>query len=396
MTTSMNDLATAIDGIHDDLVALRHHLHRYPEPGFEERETQARLRDELAACGIAARDCAGTGLVADIGHGDGPVIALRADIDCLRMTEENPELPYRSTRAGLAHMCGHDGHMAMLMGAARLLAGHGDRLPGTVRLLFQPAEEGPGGAPVMIEEGALAGVDEIYGLHNWPGFPLGTLRTVTGACMATVAIFEITVHGKGGHAAQPQQAIDPVLAAAHVVTALQSIVARNVHYQESAVISTTCVHGGEIHNVIPDTVRLTGTIRALSDPIYQLIEERIGAVATQTAAAFGARAECSFERMYPVLVNHPAATEHVLRVGRSLLGESQVTGDELPMMTAEDFAYFTRERAGCYFFLGSGESERTNAMCHATDFDFNDRLITTGVSMWIRLVEDRLGTQLYR
>jgi amidohydrolase len=391
----MHDLASAIDAVSDDLVELRHDLHRHPEPGFEETRTQERLRGELEAIGLAPRDCGGTGLIADVGAGDGPLIALRADIDALRMTEENHHLPYRSQHDGIAHMCGHDGHTTMLIGAARLLAARRDQLPGMVRLLFQPAEEGPGGAPVMIDEGALDGVAEIYGCHNWPSFPFGCLRTIVGPCMATVAIFEITVTGRGGHASQPHAAIDPVLAASHVVTALQSIVARNVSYEERAVVSTTCIHGGEIHNVIPDQVELTGTIRALSDESYELIERRIGEIARQTAAAHGARAECRFERMYPVLVNHAAETEHVERVGRAIFGDDAVTAAELPMMTAEDFAYFTRERPGCYFFLGSGETGRDNAMCHATSFDFNDNLIAPGVTMWVRLVEDRLGVKLY-
>jgi hippurate hydrolase len=292
-------------------------------------------------------------------------------------------------------MCGHDGHIAMLVGAAHILTRVEDRIPGTARLLLQPAEEGPGGAPAMIREGALDAVDEVYGLHNWPDAPLGTLRTISGPCMAHVTNFHLAVHGKGGHASQPQEAVDPVLVAAHLVTALQSIVSRNVHYLQRAVVSVTMIHGGEVHNVIPDAVQLTGTIRVLDDALYDLVERRIRDLAGQTAAAFGARAECAFERMYPVLMNHPAETAHVERVGRAVFGEGKVSSEELPMLGAEDFAYFTRERPGCYFFLGSGEPGRTNAICHATNFDFNDNLIEPGITMWVRLVEDRLGTRLF-
>jgi hippurate hydrolase len=413
----MPRLTDAIAAIHDELVALRHDLHRHPEPAFEETRTQTTLRAALESAGLAPRDCAGTGLVVDIapaggadrrGHGsdasasDAPsggalpqAIALRADIDALRMTEANPDLPHRSAHPGLAHLCGHDGHMTMLIGAARLLAPVAGRLPGRVRLLFQPAEESPGGAPVMIREGALDGIDEIYGCHNWPRFEFGTLRAVAGPTMAKVAVFSVRVTGKGGHASQPHLAIDPVLAASHVVTALQSIVSRTIHCQHAVVVSVTMIHGGEIHNVIPDAVELTGTIRVLDDADYDTVEERVRTIAERTTAALGARAECSFEPMYPVLVNDAGATEHVLRVGRSLLGESNVSGADLPILASEDFAYYTRERPGCFFFLGGAEPGRTNAMCHATDYEFNDRLIEKGVAMWVRLVEDRLGVRLY-
>ncbi len=392
---AMTSLTQAIQAIEPELVELRHAIHRFPEPGFEETETQARLQEILFGLGIKPVACAKTGLVADLGSGQGPTVALRADIDCLRMTEENPGLPYRSSRPGLAHMCGHDGHTAMLVGAAKLLAPHADSLPGRVRLIFQPAEEGPGGAPVMVDEGALEGVDEIYGLHNWPTAPLGSLRVVDGPTMAHVCTVTITIHGKGGHASQPHSAVDPVLAGAHVVTALQSIVARNIHYKHSAVVSITNFHGGEVHNVIPDSVTLEGSIRVLDDGDYELIEARIRDIATSVAGGLGATVDFHFDRLYPVLHNHPAETEHVRRVGARVFGEANISSDELPMLGAEDFAFFTRERPGCYFFLGTAEAGRSNAMCHATHFDFNDRLLPHGVAMWVRLCEDRLGTALY-
>ncbi|MFT5685128.1 MAG: amidohydrolase, partial [Myxococcota bacterium] len=284
-------LHTALSAISDDLITLRRSIHSWPEPGFEEVATQAAIMAALSAAGLSPRACAGTGVIADIGSGDGPSLALRADIDCLRMTEANPHLPYRSQRDGLAHMCGHDGHTATLVGAGRLLAGVADRLPGRVRLLFQPAEEGPGGAPVMIEQGCLEGVDEVYGMHNWPAAPLGALRTITGPCMATVAELSIVVTGKGVHASQPQDGHDPVLAAAHIITALQSIISRNVHYQDRCVVSVTTIHGGEAFNVIPDTVTMSGTVRALSEESYDLIVTRIAEVAAGTATAMGCSAE---------------------------------------------------------------------------------------------------------
>jgi amidohydrolase len=388
-----DSLGAAWDGIEAELVELRHRIHRWPEPGFEEVRTQAAIVAALREAGLAPRACGGTGVIVDLGGGGGPSIALRADIDCLRMTEANAALPWRSERPGYAHMCGHDGHTATLVGLARLLAGVQDRLPGRVRLLFQPAEEGPGGAPVMIAEGALDGVHEVYGMHNWPSAPLGALRTIAGPCMATVAEFTVEVRGKGVHASQPQDGRDPVLAAAHLITALQSIVSRNVHYQDRVVVSVTQVHGGEVFNVIPDTTTLGGTIRALSEEAYRVIVERMQAVVAGTTAALGCTAELKVTRMYPVLVNAPAPTELVERVGRAVLGD--VSTDMLPMLGAEDFAYFLEQRPGCFFFLGGGEPGRSNAMCHATDFDYNDRLIGIGVRFWVKLVEARMGVALF-
>jgi amidohydrolase len=387
-------LHDAIDAIRDDLIALRHDIHQHPEPGFEEVRTQAAIRAQLEAVGLSPRDCAGTGLVVDIGSGDGPTIALRADMDCLRMTEGNHHLPYRSAHEGLAHMCGHDGHTATLVGVGRLLAPLADQLNGRVRLLFQPAEEGPGGAPKMIEEGCLDGVDEVYGMHNWPGAPLGALRTIEGPCMATVAEFKLTVHGRGTHASQPHAGADAIVAGAAIVQSLQTIIARNVHYLESAVVSVTTFHAGEAFNVLPDTAVLGGTVRALSDEAAALIESRIGALAEGIAAAHGCRAELVYTPMYPVVVNAPKPTQHLVRVASELFGADAVNSDSLPMLGAEDFAYFLQHRPGCFFFLGSAEDGRSNSLCHATDYDFNDNLIAPGVALWFRLVEDRLGQSL--
>ncbi len=391
----MEDLSAAIDNRVETITALRHAIHSWPEPGFEEVQTQKRIREELVALGLEPKTCARTGLVADIGTGT-RTIALRADIDCLRMTEANSELPWRSRRDGYAHMCGHDGHTATLIGAAQLLSAASGRLGGRIRLVFQPAEEGPGGAAEMIADGALEGVDEIYGMHNWPQAPLGTLRTIAGPCMAHVAEFQATILGNGGHASQPQQCVDPILAASAVVVALQSVVSRAVHYKDSAVISVTTMHGGEIFNVIPDRVELGGTIRVLSDEVWDVVERRIREVVSNTAASFGARGEVVFNRMYPALVNTPAETAHVERIGREIFGAAHVDDEELPLLGAEDFAYFLQHRPGCFFFLGGGEPGRSNAACHATNYDFNDALIGPGMAFWIRLVEDRLGSTLYR
>jgi len=390
----MPDLNRSIEDHRASLTDLRRAIHAWPEPGFEEVRTQARLKAELEAIGLNPRACGGTGLVCDLGSGP-RTVALRADIDCLRMTEANPELSWRSEREGLAHMCGHDGHAAALVGAARLLVAVQDELPGRVRLLFQPAEEGPGGAPVMIKDGCLEGVDEVYGMHNWPNIPLGTLRTISGPCMAHVAEFNAVITGVGGHASEPTECRDPVLAAAHITTALQSVVSRFVSYQDAVVISVTQLHAGEAFNVIPDTARLGGTIRILRDEVWDTIEERMRRIVCDTATALGCTAELHFDRMYPATVNSPEQTAAVERLGRAYFGPEAVSSEDLPMLGAEDFSYFLQQRPGCYFFLGSGEEGRTNAPCHATDFDFNDALIAPAVGFWVRLVEDRLDAQLY-
>ncbi len=388
------DLTSNISALAPGIVSLRHELHSWPEPGFEEERTQEAIMSALTEVGLEGRPCAMTGVLVDIGTGEGPTIALRADIDCLRLTEQNPQLHYRSKRDGLAHACGHDGHTATLVGAARVLATVADRLPGCVRLLFQPAEEGPGGALRMIAEGALAGVSEIYGMHNWPAAPFGSLRTVAGPCLAHTATFEVKVHGGRGDRRLPHQTVDPVLVAAHIVTGLQSVVPRILPAGECAVVSITMIQGGEAANVIPETVTLTGSIQVLDDTIYHLIESRIRGVVAGTSAAHGARSSVDFLRLYPVVINTPEETEHVLTVARQMFGPQHVSADGLPFLGAEDFCYYLHRLPGCFFFLGSAEPGRNNAMCHAADFDYNDRLISVGIAFWVRLVAYRLGVDL--
>jgi hippurate hydrolase len=391
----MKSLASTIAEVHEDLVTLRQHIHQNPEPGFEEVKTQARLKEELEGLGLKPINCAKTGLYLDLGQGQGKAIALRADIDCLRMTEGNPNLSYRSQNDGCAHMCGHDGHTAVLMGVARVLSSIQNKIPGAVRLFFQPAEEGPGGAPLMIEEGVLDGIDEVYGMHNWPNVPLGELRTISGPCMATVTTLRMTVHGRGGHGSQPHDTIDPVLTAAHIIIALQSIVSRNMHSKEQVVVTVTTVHGGEVENVIPDSVALTGTVRALDDKLMDAVCERIEAIASNTANAFGASVDVDLQRNYPVVVNHEECTENVMRIGARVLGKDQVSSHDLPILGAEDFAYYLQHKPGCFFFLGGSEEGRSNSFCHSTDYDFNDNLISPAVQFWIRLIEDRLDLKLF-
>ena len=415
-----------LDALYSFLASVRRHIHANPEPGWEESNTNRFLRTVLTRCaGIDEsniKPCTSTGLVINI-FGTGPaqpspppikVIAIRADMDALRMTEGNKSLPYRSTNEGVAHLCGHDGHMATLVGAACLIQRKRHLLPqGTcVRLLFQPAEEGPGGAEPMLKQGCLEGVDEIYGLHNWPAYDLGVIAIVPGPIMAHPTSFVITIEGKGGHGSQPHACVDPILVSAHVVTALQSIVSRSVHSKKQAVVSVTTIHGGEVSNVIPDKVTMTGTIRDLEPAVCETILTRCHEIVTGVCAAFGARGKfVPEENTYPVLSNHPAQTEIVERLAKK--HGIATTDSGLPMLGAEDFSYFLMPehggKPGCFFFLGSKEpsltnwatyggptdAARTNCGCHNTQFDYNDNLLPMGAVFWVRLVEDRLGTSLY-
>lgn len=386
-----------VEALLPELREIRHDLHQHPELGFEEHRTQARVRAWLEAHGYAPRDCAGTGLVADL-HGDpgpdrpGPCLALRADLDCLPMSETTA-LPYRSVHDGRAHKCGHDGHTTILMGVAALLARHRDRVPGHVRLVFQPAEEGVdgGGAKVMVAEGALQGVDEIYGLHNWPAFPHGELRVTAGATMAATRELGITVVGKGGHGSQPQACRDPVVAAAYLVTALQTVVSRGLGSDGGAVVSVCRFSAGHAHNVIPDRAELGGTVRSFDPAVDRRVVERIEEIASGVAATFGVEVRVELSEGYPVLVNHERCADAVRRVAERVVGPQRVSATGLPIAGGEDFAYFAQAVPGAYFFLGAGRPGQDTPGCHHPDFDFDDSLIPTGVRMFLGLVEDRLG-----
>lgn len=385
-----------IQEIEPELVEIRHDLHQHPELGFEEERTQAVVRAWLERHGYSPRPAAGTGLIADLhpGRRPGPTIALRADLDCLPMPEHTA-LPYRSVHAGRAHKCGHDGHTAILMGAAAVLARHRDEIPGNVRLLFQPAEEGVrgGGARVMVAEGALEGVAEVYGLHNWPAWPLGEVRVRPGAMMAQVHTFEIELIGKGGHGSQPQLCRDPIVAASHLVSALQTVVSRGFGYEGGAVLSVCSFHAGTTNNVLPERARLSGTIRTFDPAATARTLERFREVIRGVASSFGVECNETIEVGYPVLMNDPGCAEVVRRVAAEALGEAQVKPAELPMAGGEDFAYFAEARPSAYFFLGARRGEEDTPVCHHPDFDFDDRLIPLGVELFLRIVWDRMAAR---
>ncbi|MEM1024891.1 MAG: M20 family metallopeptidase [Myxococcota bacterium] len=376
--------------------AIRHDVHKHPELGFEEKRTQQVVIDWLKRHGYSPRQMAETGVVADL-HPDrvgrGPTIALRADLDALPIQENTP-LPYKSIHPGVSHKCGHDGHTSILLATSAALAQQKAEVPGNVRLVFQPAEEGVrgGGARVMIAEGVLEGVDEIYGLHNWPPFPKGCIRAAAGATMAEVTTLEIEIRGKGGHASQPHHVRDPVVAGAQFVTAAQTVVSRGLSVHQPAVLSLSTFHAGTTHNVIPSRAELTGTIRTFSSEVTGIVTERLQSLGSQIGRAMGVEIEVRLIPHYPVLMSHESCVAAVRRVAERVVGPEQLSSDQVPITGGEDFAFYTREIPGAYFFLGAGQPDGETPGCHHPDFDFDDELIPLGLQMFLGLVQDRLSS----
>lgn len=379
-----------IANMNADLVAWRRDFHANPELLYDVHRTAGIVAEKLKAfgCDEVVTGIGRTGVVGVIrGKGAGSrVIGLRADMDALPI-HETTNLPYRSSVAGKMHACGHDGHTTMLLGAARYLAQTRD-FAGTAVVIFQPAEEGGGGGKAMCADGLMArfGIEEVYGLHNMPGLPVGAFAVRPGAMMAAADRFVVTLEGKGAHAAKPNEGIDTVLIASHIVTALQSIAARNVDPLESAVVSVTSIKMGDAFNVIPQTGTLMGTVRTLSPSVRDLCEERFRAIVTQIAGAFGASAAISYERGYPVTFNHPEQTAFSAQVARTIAGEDAVDTNVPPTMGAEDFSFMLEERPGSYIFMGNGDT----AGLHHPAYDFNDAALPVGVAYWAALVEEAM------
>lgn len=368
-----------------ELIAFRRDLHAHPEVAYKECRTAAKVAERLAKLpDLQIREgVAKTGIVATLApHRPGPCLAFRADMDALQMDDRCGK-PYASTIPGVAHACGHDGHVACLLGAALLMAENPDRLAGPIRFLFQPAEEGGAGAKFMVEQGALEDPCPvaIFGLHGWPQLPVGTLGLRSGPMMASTDAIKITVHGRGTHAAYPHRGIDPILAAAHVVVALQAVVSRFKDPVEPAVVTIGTFHAGTTWNVIPDCAHLQGTLRTLSETQRNAAKAAIRQVAENTAAALGARAEIEIIEGYPVNVNDPDLTAYVERVAIAALGASQVTGDLSVSMGGEDFAFYAQHVPGCFMRLGLAPTDGTKGVdsLHNSAFDFNDDAIATGV-----------------
>ncbi len=367
----------------------RRDIHAHPEILFETHRTSALVAEKLRAfgCDEVATGIGRTGVVGVIrgrATGSGRVVGLRADMDALPMTEETG-LPHASRTPGAMHACGHDGHTAMLLGAAQYLA-ETRNFDGTAVVIFQPGEEGGGGGREMVEDGMMErfGIEEVYGLHNMPGLPLGAFGIRPGPLMASTDTFTIRVTGRGGHAAQPHRCIDPILAASQIVVALQGIVARNADPLKAAVVSVTSFRSeSEAFNVIPERVELRGTARALEAETRALLARRIAEIVPNVARAFGAEAVLDFRPGYPVTANDPDRAGFAAGVAAEVAGAERVDADAPPVMGGEDFSYMLEARPGAFIFLGNGDS----AALHHPKYDFDDALIPTGCSYWVRLVE---------
>jgi amidohydrolase len=370
------------------LAALRHDIHAHPELAFEERRTSDVVARWLEAAGVEVhRGLAGTGVVGALrAGGSDRAIGLRADMDALPIQEQN-SFPHHSRHAGKMHACGHDGHTAMLLAAAEHLA-QTRNFDGTVYFIFQPAEEGEGGARAMIEEGLFTRfpMDLVFGMHNWPGLPVGQFAVHAGPAMAGTDQFDIVMRGHGAHAAMPHQGLDPVLAGAALVQALQSIISRNTDPTDAAVVSVTRFHAGEAYNVIPPEATLGGTVRSFRPEVQEKVETAMERLASGIAAAHGMQAQVAYRRGYPPTVNSAREAELCRNIAAALVGTENVRTDLPPSMGAEDFAYMLREKPGCYVWIGNGPGEG-GCTLHNPRYDFNDAVLPIGASYWVKLTE---------
>jgi amidohydrolase len=372
----------------DEITAWRRDFHENPEILYDTFRTSEKVAELLQSFGLdeVVTGIGQTGVVGVIkgrNGGSGKTIALRADMDALPI-EEVTGKPYASKTPGKMHACGHDGHTAMLLGAAKYLS-ETRNFDGTVVVIFQPAEEGGAGAKAMIDDGLMTRwpIEEVYGMHNFPGIPVGEFGIRKGPLMAATDEFRITLTGRGGHAAKPHQTIDPIVVGSHIVTALQSIASRNADPLKSVVVSVTVFEAGNAFNVIPQEATLRGTVRTLDPGIRELAEKRMKALVTSIAEGFGATADIEYILGYPVTANHDAQTEFAIEVAEGIAGKGKVDPDIAPMMGGEDFSYMLLERPGAFIFAGNGDS----AGLHHPAYDFNDDLIPVGCSYWVKLVE---------
>jgi hippurate hydrolase len=380
---------------------VRRDIHAHPELCFEEQRTSDLVAATLEGWGIPVhRGLGKTGVVGVVRSGSSDrAVGLRADIDALPMTEHN-RFTHASRHPGRMHACGHDGHTAMLLATAEYLSTH-RTFEGTVYLVFQPAEEGGGGAREMIKDGLFERfpMEAIFGAHNWPGLGVGQFALCAGPAFASSNVFRISIRGKGAHAAMPYDGIDPVPVACQLVQAFQTILTRNLHPLDSGVISVTKIHAGEVVNVIPDSCVIEGAVRTFTNDVLEVIERRMKTIADATCAAFEAQCDFSFLRQYPPTVNHAAETGFVRRVLSGLAGEQNVL-EFRPTMGAEDFSYYLQEKPGCYFLIGNGDGSHRDVdhgggpcMLHNPSYDFNDELIPFGATAWVRLAEAWLAVR---
>lgn len=376
---------------HEEIAGWRQDFHAHPEILYDVTRTAGIVEQKLREFGVdeVVTGIGRTGVVGIINgrtNQSGRTIGLRADMDALTVTEKTGK-PYASRVEGKMHACGHDGHTAMLLGAAKYLA-ETRNFDGRIALIFQPAEEGGAGGKAMLQDGLVErfGIEEFYGLHNWPGIPIGHFGIRYGGIMAATDRFYIDIVGRGAHAARPQTAIDPIIVAANMIVGLQSIVSRNVDPLANAVLSVTIVEAGEADNVISGTAKITGTVRTLDGAVQDLIEERLAQFVPQFASSFGAEATVRYARGYPVTVNARDQADFAAEVARDVVGAERVDPDTEPSMGGEDFSFMLQERPGAYIFLGNGDS----AGLHTDMYDFNDEIIPVGVTYWVRLAERAL------
>ena len=377
-----------IKNIKDEIYTIRRHFHRYPELSFKEFNTAETISQHLDKFGIVHKKGVGkTGIVGEINFGPGPIIALRADMDALPIQEEN-NLDYKSLNDGVMHACGHDGHMAILLGAANALSKNSKLKKGTVRFIFQPAEEGLGGAKYMIEDGCLDKVDEIYGLHLWNYQLYGEVGIKDGPVMASADLFDIEVSGKGGHGATPQGTIDAIVVASNLVTMLQTIVSRNTNPLESTVLSIGKIKGGHNFNIISDKVHMSGTTRAYTEENRTMIKQRMKEVIEGVSKSFGADIKLNYKDGYPPTVNHSSQVEKVLEAASSVVA----SGAKNPYLSmgGEDFSYYLQNKPGCFFFVGSApnENEILSTPHHCSHFNIDERALLIGASVYLNLIEN--------
>ncbi|WP_417513739.1 M20 aminoacylase family protein [Minwuia sp.] len=378
--------------IQPEMTDWRRDIHKHPETAFEEERTSDKVAKLLESFGMEVhRGLAKTGVVGSLKAGTGNrAIGLRADMDALDLTELN-QFDHKSVHDGKMHACGHDGHTAMLLGAACHLARTKD-FDGTVHFIFQPAEENLAGGRVMVDEGLFERfpVEAVYGMHNWPGMAVGTFGVCEGPMMASADFFELVLTGRGGHGAYPHMSRDPVLAAAHVITAWQSIVSRNVDPMKAAVISATQIESGFTGNVIPETATIRGTTRTFDMGVQDMIEERMRKIATSVAEGFDMKASFDYQRRYCPTVNSPEETGHAIAAARAVVGDENVNDHITPHMGAEDFGWMLKARPGCYVFTGNGKDGLGGCEVHNPNYDFNDNALPVGAAYWVQLVQMQL------
>lgn len=368
--------------------AFRRDLHAHPETAFEEVRTAKLIADKLNSFGLEVTTGIGvTGVVATYRNGDGPAIGLRADMDALDINEMN-DFEHKSKHDGKMHGCGHDGHSTMLLAAAHYISLN-KPVKGTVHFIFQPAEENEGGALTMIEDGLFERfpMEAVFGMHNMPGLPVGKFAVNSGPFMAAYETFDITVRGVGGHSALPHTTKDPVVIAANVITALQTIVSRNAAPSSAAVLSVTKVHGGAAYNVIPDTVEINGSIRYFEPSYHNLFETRIKEICEGIALSHQVEIDVSLKQGYPALINDVEQTKHAVSAMKRVAGDNNVIADAEPILGSEDFAFMLEEKAGCYILTGNGVDSEGGCMIHNPNYDFNDNVTPVGATYWVRLCE---------